>query len=288
MRATGIVTYVEQVAVGGVKVTMSILYGFIPMLTLFAQTFLVLLALAFVLIAVRILIIDLAPSFANHATGWTHTINAFLATLVVIIDAIKVAINAIKATAGLFTGAQPKAMPDLLLPPQIDAAQVISFANVLITECVPMNNVGSMLSHLVKQGLHSTVCPVLRAATPVRGANAVLDPLLSWASYDYVPWDGNCVHHESMTPKLYCIGLGSGIIIAELLIPLLLTCLLLFNSGAALSLLVGALIYVVLWVAWLVVKAASMVPRVFGITKEAHGDPPTKAIDANADVQLMF
>lgn len=290
-KKSDVVVTVENVAIASLKVGTSIAYGFFPMLLMFAQTLLVLIGLAVLFIVLRILILDLAPSFSNHARVWAGVANGFIDTLVVVIDAIKVAINVLQNVAAAFSGGQPKAMPDLSFPPQIDAAQVIEFSNTLVTECVPMNNIGSMMSHLVKQGLHSSVCPVLRAAVPVRGANAILDPLLSWASYDYrpMPVGDNCKYPDPMAPKIYCIGLGTGIIMAELLIPLLLICLLIFNSGAALALLLGGLLHLVSLILTYVEKAALYVPRLFYLTKENHEDSSySESDETNVQSKLLF
>ena len=159
----------EQVAIAGFKFSASIVYGFFPMLFLFAQALLILAAIALSLVLLRIAIIKLAPSFANHAKSWAAAANTFMDVFSLLLFQIKAAIVVIQDIIFTFEGKQPKPFADLVMPKKVDATKVVAFANTLSTTCVNYNSAGTILSFLAKQALDSSVCPVLRAVAPVRG-----------------------------------------------------------------------------------------------------------------------
>jgi hypothetical protein len=255
----------EKTAVAGFKFAASILYGFLPMVTLFAQAIAVLSALAVALVLLRIAIIKLAPSFALHAKTWAAAANVFMEVFALIMFQIRTAILAIQDIVLALQGKHPKPFSTLVMPRKVDATKVAAFANTLSTTCVEYNSAGAILGFLFKQALHSTVCPLLRAAAPVRWANVVLPALIGWASYDYRPHPvgDNCQHPEPALPAMTCVGLGTGILLAEIVIPLLLACILLFNSGAALAVVGSGILHVAAYLIYAVLWLAERVPAFF-------------------------
>jgi hypothetical protein len=98
------------------------------------------------------------------------------------------------------------------------------------------------VNHAIKGTLSAHVCPVLRAAAPLRVINQTL-PALAFMSYGYDPIPGdNCMPPPTIHNDALCTLLQSGGIILEILAPLLVVAIILTVCAADLFHLLWALL----------------------------------------------
>ena len=231
--ARGVVKTVLALSETASELIAIIVVGVGPMLFLFAYAIGILATMGILMILLRRVLILFAPDISRNAKLFAALTNEFLKTFAIIIDAFEIAIIAIKDALAFFSGQHAKPFPSLYWPHKVSPSDVIRFSNTVGTVCPTMDNAFSIIGFLLKQGMHDVVCPVLRASHPLTLIGGVGAYFLSFLSYGYEPYpDGdNCVIHEDIHPKVTCVLLGTGIIIVEIVLPLLVGCIFLINAG---------------------------------------------------------
>lgn len=214
-------------AKGGVSVLMGLAAGIMLMIPNI-QAFGIIFAVGWILIAVRIMFMWMVPTLCKISGVLTVCINMIMIAVALIVDIIVAAIfvveeivYALKAghghrpTLGKFMG-----------PPELDDHEVKSFLQEIASTCGAYDSFQSIWGFVVKSVASPTVCPVIRATfalQPKRGINwyAITDGALGWLSHNAEPYPGNNCEDNSEAPEWVCVGLGTGYIVLELLLPIL-------------------------------------------------------------------
>lgn len=265
---------VVRLAKSGGALVLSIVTGVAPMIVLFAQTLAVLLAAGLILVGVRIALIELSPTIASGSKVIAAVANVFMDTLAVVIDGIKIVVYGIQVAIAALTNRDPKTFPSLKFPKPISPDDVVSFAHTVARECPRMNSASTIVGFLAKQGLHESICPVVRATAPIRIVGPLVASLLSWGTYGWEPHPGdNCMIKEDLHPKSTCVVLGIGILIAEVLLPLLLIGILLNSSGSIIATVLINAVGVVVRVVKLAVDIQIAIARFLRILPRKEQEP---------------
>lgn len=173
------------------------------------------------LITLRYGFMEFCPWGADHSRIVTLYVNLIMeeiwAMFAVIQVAIEVVVDAIKILEG------KKASLHVKKPPKpLSAHEVEMFLQEIPIKCHEYTELKYLVLWPLKQLLSPSVCPLLRFVWPVDWLFSFLDYLLGWLSFDPTPVNGgnNCA--QDGTNEWICIALGSGYLIVEILVPLLL------------------------------------------------------------------
>ena len=271
-----------KLAKAGARLCSSIIYGVFPKLLLFAEALVLLSVIAAILVALRIVLILLAPKISSSAKAVTITINVFLDIIVLFIDEIKLTIYGIELIIEVLSlgSYHPKPFKaSSLLPPHISSNEVVKFANTAGQVCPKFNSASTIFGFLAPQALHSTVCPLLRAMKPISVLGPVTENTLSWAvsgGFEAYPDGDNCMMKEPMYPDATCVIIGVGIILAEVFIPLLLIGILISSSGGIIASLIVAFIENVMTVVDLAVVILTQIVLTFDLIPANDVSKPEK------------
>lgn len=164
-----------------------------------------------------------APDIIDHSRFWAHAVNDVADTFAVMTSVVRDLVSAVIDFVHLVTHTQhPTNEPPITLyhkPPPISSAQLRAAVKNATIMCSDVNNVWEAMQDLVKETVSPALCPVLRAAYPLKTPNTTVQFLLGWASFDPNPLGGNCA--GSKGAEIICVILDSGYIIMELLAPLI-------------------------------------------------------------------
>lgn len=208
------------------------------------------------LVMLRTLIIMSAPAVAHHAklfAAWATTIQDILAIIKDIVAGIIFVVQLITDAISM-NGQTPNA-PKFTIPGQVTADMVNDFTQMLI-ECGNQTTHDS-LTFITQASANNAVCPVLRAAAPLRWVNTTILPHFNWLAFDYAPYPGrdnpppgqyqhvsNCdfPDRDVMKQNELCAALRLGNIVVEIGLPTALGVILIATVAGNLASLLVALL----------------------------------------------
>jgi hypothetical protein len=179
----------------------------------------ILLAGGIILVELRTVLLALAPEFAAHAKMWAVWFTLFMPSVDIVIDAIELAIYAVRIVVDTLIGRPVPPYPKILWPTHAITADAVSEFAWNLQQChgfTPRDSV----QYAVKRMASSTVCPVRRFAYPIRILNTSLVPALHFWSFDADPNGDSCVSYDDRVadPRL-CSMLQVGGVFLEYGLP---------------------------------------------------------------------
>ena len=174
------------------------------------------------LVAMRWLFMEFCPWGARHASLVATFVNVLMDICWAIFEVIKVAIEVIVKIVNTFKHKKSHGIKLDDPPNQVSSHDIEHFLNTIPVVCHDYVWANSeLLVFPLKWLLSPTVCPVLRYLWPVGWAFLGADAVLGWVSVDPTPIAGgnNC----AMPPNEHwiCVGFGSGYLILEVFVPLM-------------------------------------------------------------------
>lgn len=220
-----IVKDVEKVAADSLEVVDAVTTKAVPIIVDFAVPLLIFIGIGFTLVFLRTELIKGAPYISSHAKKFAAAANGFDKIFAVLLDTVKGLVFVVRFLLDLVAPnhAQPEP-PNWFWPTtKITGDEVVDFADA-ITFCSDTTT-DNALKIITQYTGNTVVCPVLRAATPLRWINTTILPAFDWLAFNYTPMAqdeetglGNC-----RTPDDYrqavCAGLQAGHILLEIMIP---------------------------------------------------------------------
>ena len=203
---------------------------FAVVVSVFSSVILFIVAGGAVLVGARLLFFKMIPELIRFADPIVLGINTMLLALDTFSDVVSVVIEALSMGV------------DSVQPLDFDTISVAEYKTTLkeiVLVCTDYNSVGTVWSRMLVPDISQSVCPYVRAVRPVVGSD--LDFLDGFVTTNSDPYGNNC---DVVRPPEYagvCVGLASGYIVLEVLLPLLLGCLFLWTTGRSLFKLVWAL-----------------------------------------------
>lgn len=216
---------VENVAKDSFFVVEAVVSKSVPMIIEFAVPLLIFIGIGFTLVFLRFELIKGAPYISSHAKKFAVMANGVEKIFAVVLDTVKGLVFSVRFLIDLVSPNHSRPnIPKWFWPKtEITANEVISFADAL-TFCSNTTTIDSIKIISQYTG-NKYVCPVLRAATPLRWINTTVLPAFNWLAFNYTPMAqdeetglGNCREPEDYREAL-CAGLQAGHILLEILIP---------------------------------------------------------------------
>lgn len=189
--------------------------------------------LGFGLVASRDLLIICCPVIAKFSVLIAALIdyyyNLFANTIILLIDAVKAIIDAVK----FLEGKKPNSHFTKFKLIYISAEDVRRFFTDLPARCEDYTNIGYTLSEATKAQTNEILCPLVRITYPVPWMWKATNRLFGWGITNAVPqgtfiedgYDGNCEFRDD-PPDWLCITLSTGYIIVDIIFPALLVTIL--------------------------------------------------------------
>ena len=216
---------IKEVAINAFVVLETVVSSVVPLFVEFAVPLLIFVGIGFTLVFLRRELIKSAPFVSKNARKFEVAANGFEVIFGVLLDTVKGIVFAIRYLISVVSPSSPRPDPPNWFWPKtnISAEEIIDLADA-VTFC--SNTTTDEALEIITQYTGNTaVCPVLRAATPLRWINTTILPAFNWLSFNYTPMAqdeetglGNC-----RTPDDYrfaiCAGLQSGHILLEIMIP---------------------------------------------------------------------
>ena len=242
-----------------VGVARAVIAKTLPVLLQLWFPLLILLGAGIWLIIVRIVLIHSAPTIILHSqrfAAWATAVRDSIDILMDIQRGITYAVRLV--TNALHLGGVIKpAMPHFIhIPTSISSNAVKQFGMDLIA-CSNTTTRESVI-FLSRLGANNAVCPILRAATPLRWVNESVIPHFNWLAFNYEPIEGadpithlgNCqIPGPDELPFLeLCASLRAGYIVVEVALPLAVGLLLVVTTIPQLAQLVWSVL-LVFWAA---------------------------------------
>lgn len=213
--ATGVVELVEASLAFGEGVV-----GYFVLLTVFSWGLGIMILVGIGLAAIRYLFFSLIPVFIAFADPIVAIIDASIGILNVCVDAIIVIIDAVDEVLGTGTS------PDFVDWPGLTISEFKSEMKFIWAECGPYDSAVRVWELAVTPRVSEEVCPYARAVYPVYQAK--------WAegfvTADPDPYEGNCFIEQPSPRAAVCVGLASGFIVMEVLVPLFVVLLFLYAA----------------------------------------------------------
>ncbi|MBN19780.1 MAG: hypothetical protein CL678_00730 [Bdellovibrionaceae bacterium] len=192
-----------------------------------------LMLVAFALIGSREILIESSPFIAEHAVIFTAAFNAIITPIV---DSIVIIVDIVKTIQAIVRKILHRSTHTHFLKPvfaPLHVEQVRRFFTDLPPRCRRYTNIGYTLSKATRAQTNSLLCPLVRITYPVPWMWKTTNALFGWGIVNAVPqgtyipdgFDGNCELRQA-PPDWLCIGLSSGYLIGEILLPLLIVLIL--------------------------------------------------------------
>lgn len=215
------------------------------------------------LILVRTGLIASAPSISKHAklfAAWATVVQDIFVAIedffIGLIFVIRIVVDALKRNP-----TTPNA-PKMHTFHDISADAVDDFANRLI-DCGEISTHASLV-FITRSAANTAVCPVLRAATPMRWLNTTVLPHFGWLAFSFAPqpqttgdldWS-NCEppDPEYVSLNELCSALRAGNIIVELALPVAIGVILFATTAPQFVVLIA----VIAELAWTVAEAFAL------------------------------
>lgn len=175
------------------------------------------------LIATRWLFMEFCPWGARHAKLTTAFVNMFMEICWAIFEAIKLCIDVVIEIINAIPGVHGGHLLKVDDPPKpLSAEEVREFLNTVPKECheyVWGNS--ELLQFPLRKILNPVVCPLIRYFYPVDWAFNGANNALGWLSEDATPVAGGNNCQGSPDIHWLCVGFGTGYLILEILVPLM-------------------------------------------------------------------
>lgn len=193
----------------------------------------IIMLIGFALVASRDMLILSCPFIAQHAVEVAAiidiTISPLYNSVVIIVDVIKAIIDAVK----FFEGKHPDEHFIKLKFVPFTAETIRRFFTDLPARCEDYTNIGHTLSEATKVQTNEILCPLVRITYPVPWMWDASNRVFGWGITNAVPQgtfiedgtDGNCEFRDT-PPDWLCIGLSTGYLVVDILLPLLLIAIL--------------------------------------------------------------
>ena len=179
------------------------------------------------LVIVRYTFLLMIPTLCKMAKTLTFAINLLLIFVDVAVTEIKAVIfvfqeiiYAAKTILGAHAG--PPSFSPLALPEHVDDHDVKAFLNEVAATCPAYDGLPPIWTAISKYVGSPTVCPIIRATYPLQSPwYEITNTTLGWLSHDSEPYPGNNCRDPTAGPAWVCVWLGTGYLVLELLIPVL-------------------------------------------------------------------
>lgn len=219
---------IERVATASAAAASAVTKNSVPVFMQLGTVLGIIFGIGLGLILLRTGLIASAPSISKHAklfAAWATAVQDIFVAIedffIGIIFVIRIVVDALKRNPTTPTAPKFHTFHD------ISADAVDDFANRLI-ECGTVSTHESLV-FITRASANSAVCPVLRAATPMRWLNTTVLPHFGWLAFSYAPqpqttgdldWS-NCEPPDPDYVSLneLCAALRAGNIIVELALP---------------------------------------------------------------------
>ena len=232
--------YGKQLVFGVVDVLLGVLL-FLPTLSMYSYMLMLLLSAGIGLILFRAGILASIPFFLRHLKTMAEIVNgairffdAFLPLILlytkathkimhVVVEALNDATRLLGIHTILFN------LLDIVVNyvniPTFSEQSVARFLMDIETTCPAYDSAGVIFYTVVRDGLHSFSCPLVRYYYPIPWLFKTLTALLGWTYHGsaapFVDRDqANCQHNTIETPDAVCVVLGTGFFIVEVLVPM--------------------------------------------------------------------
>lgn len=174
------------------------------------------------LIAMRFLFMEFAPFGAKHAKLTADFVNILMDIIWAMFEALRVVIAAIVALVRFIEGKPRKHFTVHDPPHKISAETMRHFLLTIPVQCHDFTwSSDVLILWPLKQLLSPSFCPALRYLWPVPWLYNIVYPVLGWASEDPTPVTGGNNCQAPRTTDWVCVGFGSGYLVLEVLVPLL-------------------------------------------------------------------
>ena len=232
-------------------------FGFLLVVCSWALAFVA--AVGAVLVAGRHAFIASTPFMLRHARIIVFFLNdVVIIALDVVINAFIVAIDAIFAIVDVFGGsARPLSFTSI---PRVTYAEYESVLREVVTTCSRVDGLVAMWNMSVAPVVSRAACPYARAVYPLLGGTSLMNSTVGTFTVDPDPMANNCADVPGPSPEnvALCMGLASGYVVLEVLLPLVVLGVFLLAAGHA----IVALVYdAVEFAARLIDQAAVRVER---------------------------
>jgi hypothetical protein len=187
-----------------------------------------------VLIYIRVFVLKNIPWLVKHGRLVEIMVNAVLFIIAAIEDVVKVIILAIKeiidgikALAGRKSNAPTANWAKLHF---VTVAETTARLTAIGRVCGDVNTGPKAAVALARWGLNEPLCPIVRAAWPTN-AKGITNAAMGWATYTPDPEQmaHSCQADDDETTLAFCGGLASGFILLELVIPIVLASIILYE-----------------------------------------------------------
>lgn len=173
------------------------------------------------LVTLRVVLLRMLPTAQMHIKAIRDIIDTFILVFDAIEDIILAIVAVIRAIVHLFHPKRPLHPTHFVKYHNVSIAEVTMYITTMATVC-PELDTGYKISQSILQHVTATnLCPLTRAMS-VTDAGPFINDTIGWMLFDTDPYSTtSCVSPEPAA-EWVCIGIGSGLIIIEILLPLLL------------------------------------------------------------------
>jgi len=173
------------------------------------------------LITARYVFMEFCPWGADHSKITTAFVNILIETIWFVFSMIEVSVEVIIDAIRILEG--KKARFHIPKPPKpLNSHQVEAFLQEIPIRCHKYTELKYLFDWPMRQLLSPSVCPLLRFVWPIPWLYDLLYALIGWLSFDPTPIAGGNNCQQENTKEWVCIALGSGYLIVEVLVPILL------------------------------------------------------------------
>jgi len=212
----------------------------IPVVVTWSTPLFILILFGLALMGIRAALIAAAPSIVTHARALSIWATGFQDTVAALGEMVKGIVYVVRVLADALHKTDPPTSAIPRMPHPVSAAGIEQFGNNLIY-CANTTTHEALL-YITRSTAHSTVCPILRAATPLRWINGTLHQF-NWLSFPFEPYPaGNCMvpDGDDQYSDVLCASLRAGNITIELLLPIAIAIIILITVAKQLAELVWA------------------------------------------------
>lgn len=242
----------EKLALGSIKVAVGVA-ELVPYLAMKAYVLLGFLFIGIILIEMRHLFLEMIPWLLRFSKPITMYLNYLMFLLQIVFDACIVVIDGIievvDAIHNLFSRHKVHAhLINWVSLPKLSDQEIRAFLSEIPPICTKYNSIAPIFQFVVRYNVHKYTCPAVRYMYPLTWLYDASASILSWTYYGsaapFVDVAGeNCELVTDSAADYICVGLGTGYIILELLLPIFLVYMIITKLGSGLGTIAGILIY---------------------------------------------
>lgn len=169
------------------------------------------------LLFLRWFFLESAPDLADTAV----LVTVFVDSITTAIGVIGAAVTTIISIGHLLFGG--KVAPPVVHFVEFTPTQIKAFLSAAPVVCQRYGSVGTVLGGIIVAASGNAVCPILRYLYPIAWLNPIATATIGWMATGPDPEGNNCAPEPDDEATIaFCLGLGAGYIILEVLLPLLL------------------------------------------------------------------